>query len=188
MRSRIVIVQAVTASRVVAALVFAAFALTPAAYAIAVCAYLIGLFSDILDGVLARALRVATQAGGAFDGFADKALSVVSVLYLVANMAPLLPCLLILVRDTFVLSLRAFDSHLVPPSRLKGALSGFFVRIATLYVLLLHGRPDTLKLLIFVWVGATVSFALLSHDLWKSRNGILRIGTQFRRAAKHERQ
>lgn len=185
---RIAVVQAITSLRVIAALVFAAVVLTPAAHAVALGAYLTGLVSDVLDGVLARRLHVESEVGGAFDGFADKALTVVSVLFLVATSAPLIPCSLILLRDVFVLSLRALhfvgDVRLLPPSRLTGALSGLSVRLATLYVLVWHGRPHPSLLATCIWIGAVLSLLLLIRDLWDNRVGITQLIASFRRSEK----
>ena len=169
---RVLFVQFLTSVRVIAALSFAAIAVFPQ-YALAslVC-YLAGLLSDAIDGFAARYLHVTTRGGAAYDGFADKAMTVVSALYCVAIEAPLIPCALVVLRDVLVLSLRAIagEKILLSPSRLNGMITGASLKLITTSILVTrylklpwHVPPS------LYWIAAAVSVGSLSRELWINR-------------------
>lgn len=173
---RVLLVQSVTSLRVAGAIAFASVALSPRYSAVALLIYVSALFSDLADGFLARRLRVATQFGAAYDGFADKAMTVVSALYLVALDAPVVPCCIVLFRDLLVLSIRAIPQTtfaLLPPSRTVGALSGAAIRIVTVYVLV-STFPNPAAVSAGAWAAAAISVALFARDAWRSRAHILK--------------
>jgi phosphatidylglycerophosphate synthase len=136
---RSVAVQAVTASRVVAAALFASTALTPRYIWVAVAAYAYASLSDLLDGCVARVLRRASDGGAAFDIGSDKYLSIASVLYGVASGASIVACCLAIVRSVFVPALRTVRVDgvpLLPPRRAVGLVETFPLRLTTAYMLL----------------------------------------------------
>lgn len=128
-----------TASRVLAAALFASTALTPRYIWVAVVAYAYASLSDLLDGFVARRLRRASDGGAAFDIGSDKYLSIVSVLYGVASGASVLACCLALVRSVLVPALRTVRVDgvpLLPPRRAVGLVETFPLRLTTTYMLL----------------------------------------------------
>lgn len=188
-RTSIILVQSITAFRAAAALLFASIALQPALRPFAVATYGAALLSDALDGALARRLRVTSQFGGAFDGFADKAITTVSVLYAMTHGAPIVACSLVLLRDLLVLSLRAIRTdaaQLLPPSRAVGALSGLTMRLLTLY-LLCETAHGVIVAHVATWFAAVVSISLVSRDIWRGRSEILSAVFQIRGETKERR-
>lgn len=170
--TRILFVQAVTSLRVIAAVVFASIALWPNHGNTALAIYVIAISTDALDGFLARRLGVASELGGAYDGFADKAVTVVSVLHVLARGAPVVPCCILLFRDLLVLSIRAIHIvplPLLPPSRVVGALSGVTVRSLTVYLLVTRTEPGILLIHVWTWVAALITVLLLVSDAWRGR-------------------
>lgn len=142
----LVLVQTVTLSRVAAMLLFAGTALNHELQPLAISAFLYALMTDVADGHLARRFHVATEIGGALDGFADKFVTLSSTLYLLGAGIPLLPGCIILTRDLLVLSfryVRVENVPLFPPRRLLGGLSGVPVRLLAL-VVLVDGVPANL--------------------------------------------
>lgn len=65
--------------------------------------------SDLLDGYLARKFHLATTGGKLLDLFSDKYLNCISVIFLIIEQYKLLPLLLILTKEVFVLSFRSIE-------------------------------------------------------------------------------
>ena len=63
------------------------------------------ILSDLLDGYLARKYNLASTGGKLLDLFSDKYLNCISIIYLIIEHFPLLPLILILTKEVFVLSL-----------------------------------------------------------------------------------
>lgn len=168
-------VQLMTSIRVVSAIIFSAIVPIPAYQVAALLCYLVGLLTDAIDGFAARHLQVSSPAGGAYDGFADKAMTVVSALYGAALGASLIACALVLLRDLFVLSFRAIAGERVvmPPSRLTGSITGAPLKLLT--VVVLGGRvvsPGFRISLNWYWLPGTVSTLSLAREIWLSRGVI----------------
>lgn len=128
------LVQSVTISRLVAALVIAAIA-PQAGTASILLLYSYALLSDLLDGILARKLCVTSHFGQILDIIADKALVAVSLLYAAAMGMDLLPLALIGARDLITLGMRAIpdgERQLLASSRWFGAMLMIGVVLATL--------------------------------------------------------
>ncbi|NJL71577.1 MAG: hypothetical protein HC888_08150 [Candidatus Competibacteraceae bacterium] len=117
---RLLVVQAVSVSRIAACFVFVAISLQPALASWALGLAIAAALSDLVDGWLARSWQVASNGGSMLDACADKAMSSASSLYAVAVGMPLIPCLMVLVRDIVVLSFRQVrvdDRPLIEPKR-----------------------------------------------------------------------
>ena len=171
----LLVVQLITSLRVVSAIAFAAIVVIPKYQMAALMCYLCGLLTDAIDGLAARRLQVASPGGSAYDGFADKAMTVVSALFGVALGAPLIPCALVLLRDLFVLSFRAIAGERVvmPPSRLNGSVTGAPLKVLTVAILF-DRAVATGKNLSFAWywLPGVISSISLAREIWVSRRVI----------------
>ena len=67
------------------------------------------ILSDLLDGYLAKRFKLTTTGGKLLDLFSDKYLNCISVIFLIIEQYPLLPLLMILTKEIFVLSFRSIE-------------------------------------------------------------------------------
>src|SRR5579863_4103349 len=99
---------------------FPCLALVPGLSRWSIGIYCYGSLSDFLDGALARRWACATRIGGAIDLFADKSLTIASLLYIVARGMPIVPCEILLARELLLLSLRSVHMNGRPIIPLTG--------------------------------------------------------------------
>jgi CDP-diacylglycerol---glycerol-3-phosphate 3-phosphatidyltransferase len=173
-------VQVITLTRIGGAAFFVSIALTGDYRPVAIAVYIYTLASDILDGWVARKLKVASEFGGAFDGVADKYIGVASTLFLAAVGLPLVACCIILLRDVVIQGFRMVavgGEILFPPSRLLGALSGLPVRALTLLILFNQGVLEGNRVLFVlgIWIVAASSFLSLAYSIYRERKNIARL-------------
>jgi len=171
----LLVVQLITSVRVVSAIIFAATVVIPKYQLAALLCYLLGLSTDAIDGFAARRLQVSSPAGGAYDGFADKAMTVVSSLYGVAIGAPLIPCTLVLLRDLFVLSFRAIagERTMMRPSRLNGSVTAAPLKLLTVFIVGNRVLLPAFSLpLTWYWLPGAISSISLARQIWTSRGVI----------------
>ncbi len=119
----IALVQAVSLLRLASAILFATIAFQGIDPLILAGSYEAAAVTDILDGWLARRLRVTSQTGAIVDLISDKSLTVVSVLYAAARSIDSLPLVLIAVREVIVLGFRAVqidDNQIISTGKLFG--------------------------------------------------------------------
>ena len=95
-------------------------------------------FSDLVDGYLARKFQLATIGGKLLDLFSDKYLNCVSLIFLIIEGYPLLPLIVILFKEIFVLSFRSIEidgAFIVSTNRtLGGILSGILWLTVLLHI------------------------------------------------------
>lgn len=123
---KLVIVQIVTISRAIAALVFISIAFVPGLTFVALGFYVYACLSDSLDGFLARRLSISTQTGGVLDLLGDKYLTIIALLYAAVKGVPMLPCAIAILREVFLLSVRSIvvnGQRIFPPQRILGTLT-----------------------------------------------------------------
>jgi phosphatidylglycerophosphate synthase len=140
--TRIWLVQAISASRFAAALLFASIAFQSIPVAFISGVYLFAVITDVIDGHAARRLDAQTYFGRVVDLISDKSLTVVSLLYAAASGIPLFPLALIATRDIASLGFRLVmveGSQLLPTSRLFGGVMAALIWGNTL--LLISSRP-----------------------------------------------
>ena len=146
--------------------------------------YLWIIFSDFLDGYLARKLSVQSNAGKALDLFSDKYVSAVSVLFLVASGYPIIPAAVILLKEIFLLSMRSVSVEcrgLFPPQRTLGGLSVFPLWVATCLELqtgILFDVPREWPYTLYVGA-AVMSFGNLLYQIVKDRRRLLKAFIEF---------
>jgi len=168
LRWQFMVVQLLTTLRVAAAMLFACVALIPGAHPIALGLYALALASDLADGYFARRLHCRSRFGEHYDGFADKAVDIVSVVYNAVQGAPVVACALILIRHVVALSIRAATGNRHAGSRIIGALTGASIRVITILVLVLPGTARWAHSY-GIWIAATVSLTSASREIWTHR-------------------
>lgn len=67
------------------------------------------ILSDLLDGYLAKKYQLTSLGGKLLDLFSDKYLNCISIIFLIIEGYPLLPLLMILTKEIFVLSFRSIE-------------------------------------------------------------------------------
>lgn len=117
---------------------------------------LTAISSDLLDGYLARKLNLITTGGKLLDLFSDKYLNCISIIFLIIEHYKLLPLLLILAKEIFVLSFRSITidgKFIIATNRtLGGIMSGtlwlaVFLHINNMFLSLIDGLIILLGLL-----------------------------------------
>jgi len=161
--TKIWIVELTTASRLCAGLVFASLAFQPVPRGILIALYVIAIASDLLDGYLARRLKVVTYLGRVLDLVSDKSLTIISLLYAAACGISMLPLALIGSREIIAIGVRIVivdGTQLLPTSRLLGGLMASMVWGNTL-VLVSADRTSTFvhKVNLVYW-GCAVIFVV----------------------------
>ncbi len=135
----IIIVQLITLSRAIAALVFITIALTPKFVFAATVLFIYACVTDVVDGFLARKFSCTTNTGKILDLFGDKYLTVISLTYAIARGMPALPCAIAILREILLLSMRSIymeGEPLFPPQRLLGTLMVIPIWSGTVLLLL----------------------------------------------------
>jgi phosphatidylglycerophosphate synthase len=139
------LVQAITVGRIVGALVFICVAFIPELRGVAAAAFSYCVLSDLIDGYVARRLKVATSFGQVLDLLGDKYLTIVSCVYAIHDGIWLLPCAFIILREVLSLSLRTLAAAGQAPlrsSRLIGGLVSGSLWLATFLLLIDYPIAD----------------------------------------------
>lgn len=117
--------------------------------------------SDFLDGYLARKFHLTTTGGKLLGLFSDKYLNCISIIFLIIEQYRLLPLLLILTKEIFVLSFRSITidgKFIIATNRtLGGIMSGalwlaVFLHINNIFSSVISGMIIILGLLSFLYL------------------------------------
>jgi phosphatidylglycerophosphate synthase len=158
-------VQLVSLSRLVAALLFASLAFQDVAQGFLAWIYGLAMCSDLVDGFLARRLRIGTHAGKVIDLVSDKSLTIVSLLYAAEREIDLLPLAVIATREIIMIGFRSIvvnETQLLPTSRLFGGLMALVLWGNTLLLVFQAARTERLQTVNRIYWGcALVLFANL---------------------------
>ncbi len=126
--------------------------------------FLLAGISDFIDGYIARKFGLVSRFGQMFDPIADKLLIGSVIIMLVKkNIAPEIPCLLILAREFLVAGLREFLALVkvsLPVSRLAKVKT--FMQIFALFTLILGSKGSGIESLdligqITLWFAAILT-------------------------------
>jgi cardiolipin synthase (CMP-forming) len=139
-------------------------------YGRAIVLFFLAGISDVIDGFLARNLRLSTSIGAYFDPIADKIL--LSVVYISLGMSGAMPWWMVGVvfgRDVLILAMVAyalsFTSHRKFPPSVWGKISTFFQIAAALVVMGAGaGIPAPVAPALYLMVLGTVVSGL--HYIW----------------------
>jgi phosphatidylglycerophosphate synthase len=174
-RTRIWLVDAISLSRLVAALVFACLALQHVPTFVTASVYAIAMMTDALDGFLARTLSSTTYLGKVVDLVSDKSLTIVSLLYASSRGMDIVPLSIIAVRDMIMIGARLIvvrGTQLLPTSRFVGGILAFAVWGNTLLLVVSRDARDEYQ---FVNLGYWLC------ALFAAANGAVRIHRSFSR-------
>jgi phosphatidylglycerophosphate synthase len=179
---KIWVVQLSTASRLAAGLVFASLAFQQVPRGLLVSLYLIAISSDLIDGYLARRLKVTTYVGKVLDLVSDKSLTMISLLYAAAKGITLLPLALIGSREIITIGIRIIvvdGSQLLPTSRILGGFLALLIWGSTLILIFSDRSSRILSIVTFVyWASALLC---VSTFMFRVRSNIERIKTALER-------
>jgi len=143
------LVQAVSLSRLLGALVFASMAFQNVPLWLVAGIYIVAMCSDLIDGYLARRLAVVTYFGKVLDLVSDKSLTIVSLLYAAARGVSVLPLSLIAAREIIMIGGRIIiveGNQLLPTSKLLGGALAFVLWTNTLLLLISAQDTNRMKL------------------------------------------
>ncbi len=131
--------------------------------------------SDLLDGFLAKKFELQSTGGALLDLFSDKYLNCILILYLIIEEYPLIPLLMILTKEIFVLSFRSIKVNgkfIISTNRIIGGImSGMLWSIAFLHT----NNVDILNLIIpVVFLGFTNSVYLI-YKIISNLSSIIKI-------------
>jgi phosphatidylglycerophosphate synthase len=171
-------VQTITLSRAIAALLFISIGLRAEYRTTATILFSYACITDVLDGYLARKLNCQTKAGGAFDLFSDKYLTIISLTYAIARGMPIVACSIAILRECFLLSMRSIylnQKPLFPPERMLGTITIIPIWAGTLLLL----NSDIINLskrmfFVYYWSIGLLTFANLTYKLISNRKALLR--------------
>lgn len=131
------LIQLISIYRAVAMFIFILF-YTIMPYEINLFLLVTAILSDILDGYLARKFELTTTGGKLLDLFSDKYLNCISIIFLIIEHYSLLPLLIILTKEIFVLSFRSVEidgAFIISTNRIVGGImSGTLWGIVFLHV------------------------------------------------------
>lgn len=174
--STIWLVQSVSLSRLLAALLFASLAFQQVPLWVLAWIYGFAMCSDLADGFLARRLRTGTYAGKVIDLVSDKSLTIVSLLYAAERGMDLLPLAVIATREIIMIGFRSIvvnETQLLPTSKAFGGLMALVLWTNTLF-LVFQAETEWLETVNRVYWGcALVFFANLLIRIFRSRQRII---------------
>ena len=104
--TKIWLVETITLTRLISGLLFIAVAFRNIPLMFIVVLYGVAIFSDLIDGYLARKLDSETYFGKIFDLVSDKSLTVISVLYAAVRGIDIVPIAFIAIREIITLGAR----------------------------------------------------------------------------------
>jgi phosphatidylglycerophosphate synthase len=173
---RICIVDAISLSRLVAALMFASMALQRFSPIFIGTVYLLAALTDFFDGYVAKKLNAATFAGKVIDLISDKSLTIVSLLYAAVRGVDIFPLALIGIREIIVLGARIINidgRQLLPTSRPFGGIMATILWGNTLLLIFLTASQVYVVNVMF-WGCAGILIVNLTSRLIASRSRIRR--------------
>jgi phosphatidylglycerophosphate synthase len=169
---RVWLVQSISIARLCATLVFAALASKDVSVALLSWIYVLAVASDILDGYASRKLKAETDFGRIMDLVADKALTIVSMIYAGSRGIDLLPIALIASRDIIMIGMRLVTvggAQLLPTNRIFGGIMALLLWGNTLF--LISAKPEGHLLQVangIYWTCAMIFVANLLARLYAS--------------------
>lgn len=138
------LVESISLSRLLAALLFASLAFQDVPLALVSGIYIFAMCTDLIDGYLARRLGAETYIGKIVDLISDKSMTIVSLLYAAARGISVLPLALIATREIIMIGARIIvvdGSQLLPTNKLLGGMLALLLWGNTLFLVLFGRDP-----------------------------------------------
>jgi phosphatidylglycerophosphate synthase len=157
------LVESLSLSRLLAALLFAALVFQDLHVAIPAGFYLFAMCSDLIDGYLARRLEVETYFGKVLDLVSDKSLTIVSLLYAAARGINMLPLALIATREIIMIGARLIiveGTQLFPTNRLLGGMLWLLLWSNTLFLVVAGTNSERIRMANTIYWGCAIVFVL----------------------------
>jgi phosphatidylglycerophosphate synthase len=171
------LIQFISLSRLLAALLFASLAFQNLSIQLLACIYGFAMCSDLVDGFLARQLKIETYTGKVLDLISDKSLTIVSLLYAAERGIYFLPLALIAIREIIVIGLRLIvvdRTQLLPTSRVFGGIMALLLWSNTLLLVFIPKNNDWVQITNYVYLGCSLVFAAnLTVRIYVSRKRII---------------
>lgn len=161
--ARIWLVESMSLSRLLAALLFASFAFQEVPLILVSGLYAFAMGSDLIDGYLARRLKAETYFGKVVDLVSDKSLTIVSWLYAAARGIDILPLSLIATREIIMIGARMIiveGTQLLPTNKLLGGMMALLLWGNTLFLVLAGKRSDLVSVANIIYWACSIVFVL----------------------------
>jgi phosphatidylglycerophosphate synthase len=169
------LVDSISLSRLLAALLFASLAFQNIPLTLVAGVYVFAMGTDLIDGYLARRFKAGTYFGKVVDLVSDKSMTVVSLLYAAARGIDVFPLALIAVRDLIMIGARIIiveDRQLLPTSKVVGGLLALMLWGDTLF-LVLAPNPHLVRIANDIYWACSIIFTLnLLTRIWVSAGRI----------------
>lgn len=94
------------------------------------------ILSDLLDGYLAKKNQMTSRGGKLLDLFSDKYLNCISIIFLIIEEYSLLPLIMILTKEIFVLSFRSIEidsKFIISTNRIIGGIMSATIWFAVFF-------------------------------------------------------
>lgn len=129
----------------------------------------LALFSDLLDGYLAKKYQLKSTGGQLLDLFSDKYLNCIAIIYLIVEGEPLLPLILILTKEIFILSFRSLkvNGQFVITTNRK--IGGFFTASLFLIMILKLNKLLLMYLKIAIYILGIANVIYLIYKIISNR-------------------
>jgi phosphatidylglycerophosphate synthase len=170
------LVDSISLSRLVAALIFSSIAFQNVPVMLVVGVYLFGMVSDLVDGYLARRLNADTYFGKVVDLVSDKSMTIVSLLYAAARGINIFPLALIAIRDLIMIGARIITvgkTPLLPTSKIVGGSLALMLWGNTLFLVLAQDDQSIKVANNIYWACATVFTLNLIRRIYVSARRIM---------------
>jgi phosphatidylglycerophosphate synthase len=160
---RIWLVQSISIARLCASIVFAALASKDVSVTLLSCIYVFAVASDLLDGYASRKLKAETYLGNVMDLVADKALTIVSMIYAASRGIDILPIALIASRDIIMIGMRLViiqGAQLLPTNRIFGGAMALALWGNTLMLVWAKADGELLSIANVIYWACAMIFAV----------------------------
>jgi phosphatidylglycerophosphate synthase len=161
--ARILLVESLSLSRLVAGLLFAAIVFQDVHVAVPAILYLFAMCSDVADGYFARRLEAETYFGKVLDLVSDKSLTIVSLLYAAARGISIFPLALIATREIIMIGARLVvveGTQLFPTNRRLGGMLWLLVWGNTLFLVVVGTNSKLFRVANVIYWGCALVFVL----------------------------
>ena len=131
--------------------------------------------SDLLDGYLAKKFKLTSTGGKLLDLFSDKYLNCISIIFLIIEGYKLLPLLMILTKEIFVLSFRSISingNFIITTNRYLGGIMSFTLWLAV--ILHINNAPISVVDVLVIILGL-LNFLYLVYKIFSNISNLKKV-------------